>query len=174
MTIHRDLTELWKKRRELFKQWWSDLNYQAYELRDLIEKLLEAPKEMWETHDKPGQMRYVELIDLSFEKKPVAVQFSESALTDNGEFYFGLSFTFDDGVKTYPKSLYHVPVAIRFYRKQLEFCIWDTENMQNKSKWFSSRDEFTTEIVETITRYFKMDPFDGIQGKSTIGFINYE
>jgi hypothetical protein len=174
MTTYRDLTKLWKNNKELFEQWDRALFREAYELRNLMEKLLEAPKETWALHDKPGQARYVEVIDLALDRKPLSGRFSKSAYTDDGELYFGLSFTFDNGIETYPKSIYHVAVAIRFFRKQLELCLWDTETMQPKSKWFSNRDEFGTEIIETITRYFKMDPFEGIQGKSTIGFIKSE
>lgn len=166
------LSGLWKHQGERFDEWRIALVREAHALRNLVASKIGGP-ERWESHDRREQRRYVEVIDLSVAEKPVAAAFSKNAITDDGELYFGLSFTFDRGVNAYPKTLYHIAIAVRFNNNQPQFSFWDTQLKcsEPQGSWLSDKEALTEQIVERLTRYLSFDPFSGVERLSSIGFV---
>lgn len=168
---YESLAEMWKGQRERFDEWRHSLTREAHALRNAVASKLGGP-ERWESHDGKEQRRYVEIIDLSVATKPVGAAFAQDAITDEGELYFGIQVTFDHGVNTYPKTLYHIPAAIRFHSGQAQFSFWDTQSHHAEgSSWLSDRDAIASQVVERLVRHLSFDPFAGASQRPSIGFV---
>ena len=169
---YAELTELWKKQREKYKNWQIGLMQNAEKLRIKMEEYLQPPAEKWKEDDKPITHNYIALVDLSKEDRPISGNISRESITNEGELLFGLGITFDHGVNTYPKQLLHIPVAIRFFENNPEYSFFDTETggIEKPIHWEKNIDQFCETMVSRIVAYLNFDPFNGPKGKSSIGF----
>lgn len=166
------LTEMWKRQRENYREWQFALNRAAHTFRNTVASKVGGP-ESWESYDKRQQRRYIEIVDLSSDNKPVTSLFPDAAITNDGELCFGLSFTFDHGLNTYPKALYHVALAVRFSNSQPQFSFWDTKSNRPEEggSWSSDADSFADGIIERLISYFSFNPFEGSAQRPAIGFV---
>ena len=110
---HTKLTDLWKKQRDQFQLWHNALVRLAGKLRNEVQSQLSPNPDTWAEHDTGRVHRYVEVRDISPTPQPFGQGLSQASITENGELMFGLVITFDHGANTYPKEMFHVPVAVR-------------------------------------------------------------
>lgn len=169
---YQTLSDKWKAQLKQFDDWRIALAREAYGLRNDIAAALGAP-EKWVSHKTSEERRYVEVIDLSTKDKEPAGTFSHNAIKDDGELIFGISFTFDHALNSYPKSLYHIAMAVRYRDTVPEFCHWDTRENCPISGMVWQRDKamVVSEILSMLETYLSYDPFQGIPSKARIGFI---
>ena len=167
---HDEIISLWKKQRDQYQAWQIALRKTAELLRKTIEELLQPPAETWLDTQKNKNYRYIDLVDISKKDKPRGIPLSSESITPTGELVFGLGITLDHGVTTYPKSLFHIPVAIRFINKQPEYSLFNTDTWASE-KWEKDLDKFCQTILSEIVQYLSFDPFDGQKKTTSIGFI---
>lgn len=169
---YQELSDLWKAQRKQLDDWRVALAREAHGLRNDVATALGGP-DKWVSHNTREERRYVEVIELSNEEKRPAGAFSGDAITDDGELVFGMSFTFDHAPNSYPKSLYYIAMAVRYRAAVPEFCQWDTrENSPTSGTvWKREKAVVVTELLANFERNFSFDPFQGIPGRSRIGFV---
>jgi len=171
-TTYEDLAKLWKNQEECFSKWRMALTREVHQLRNEVVSKISSP-DSWETHEEKETRHYIEILDLKNPDKPVPTKYISDTTTDNGELYFGLGFTFDNGVNTYPKASYHVALAIRFINNKPEFSFWDVQMKEIKggSNWISDRQIFIDKVIQLMKNSFSFDPFDGPDRRLAIGFV---
>jgi len=171
-TSYTSLVELWKQQEERFIQWRVSLKREAEAIRNTV-ALKIGNSDSWESHDGKERRRYVEILDLSAPENPAVGPLTSEAISDGGELYFGLSFTLDHGAKTYPKSQYHVAIAVRFANSQPQYAFWDTKmsKIEKDDMWLSDKEKFADEIIRRLENYFSFDPFVGSMQRASIGFV---
>jgi hypothetical protein len=171
LMTHSEITNLWKKQRELYQLWEENLKNCAGNLRSKVEELLQPSVKHWTEFNSSASHLYVDLVDVTNDEKSQAPDFCKESFTDIGEFVFGVSVTFDYGVNTHPKFRYHVPLAVRYVEREPQYALFDIES-GSPSDWEKSLDKFSLSIVERLADYFSLDPFNGPSKQSSIGFMS--
>lgn len=176
------LIGLWKKQSELVERWKKDLLENAEKLREHVEKALGAPTEKWEDPETHKKYRYVEVADMFVKeasKEEVSGEeasdeegqgLSGKSMTANMELVFGISITLEKGLSSDHRSIYNLPVAIRFTDNELEYSLFDPEKVEF-IEWESDLDKFTELIFEKIEEYFRFNPYIGPRDDLEIGFL---
>lgn len=169
-TTYQALSDKWKAQEKQFEEWRVGLVREAHGLRNDVAAALGAP-EKWLSPRTREERRYVEIIDLSTDDKGPASAFSRDAITDDGELVFGISFTFDQALNSYPKSLRHIAMATRYKNGIPEFCFWDTRENRSGTAWQRDKAVVVAEMLANLEKHLSFDPFQGIPGKTGMGFI---
>lgn len=169
---HTELTDLWKNQTNQFQLWQNSLDQQAAILRDEVSGILKPIPEEWTDPKNGHKLHYIELYDISDKPRPVFDEgFSSQSLTDEGELIFGIAITFDHGLDTFPKTIRHMPVAVRFKNKVPQFSFINMQTKNPESEWDPDINNFAEALVNKIANYLKYDPFEGPRTRSSIGFL---
>lgn len=169
---HQQLRELWIKRRDKYRSWEKDIVAGAYELRSKIAEKLVAP-ENWTDPKTNETHRYIELIILDTKLKPKTDNELTELISNLGELPFGISVALDYKESSFPKTLLHAPVSIRYLNNEMQYAWWDTENemVEAQSNWSGEIDKFVAEILRKIEENLSHSPYSGFDTKTKIGFI---
>lgn len=184
------LIDLWKKQSDLFEAWKKDLLANAEKLREHVEKALGAPTEKWEDPATQKKYRYVEIADMFVEKAPAKEAaageasneeapdeaaedsggLSGRSMTANMELVFGLSITLAKGPENEHRSIFNLPVGIRYIANELEYALFDPEKVEF-IEWEDNIDQFTALIFEKVEEFFSFNPYVGPRDDLEIGFL---
>jgi hypothetical protein len=164
------VTRLWKEQNTLFETWEKDLVKKADELRAHLERVLAPPAESWEDPEPGKKGRYIDIVDILEAQTQSAEGLSNKSLTDNYELIVGLSITLENGSDSHPKSIYKLPVALRYIDEELEYTIFDIEK-EEFLEWENDIDHFTEAIFDQLENYFSFNPYVGPRDDLKIGFL---
>jgi len=169
---YRELNDLWKTFEERNRQWVHSLVTQAFSLQKTVFDRLEPHSEFWEDSQSKEKFRYVDLLDISGKSKPFNPGVAHESITEAGELFFGVSVTFEQGEKVWPKRKLNVPVAVRFKEGKAEFVFFDEQEktVESNSRWISDIEQFAQDLIDKTENYLNYDPYQGPQKRSAIGF----
>jgi hypothetical protein len=167
-----ELNDLWKRQTDQFLLWQNSLYQQAALLRNEVSGILQPTPEEWTDPKSGNKINYVELYNISDKPRRVFDEgFSSESLTDEGELIFGIAITFDQGLDTFPKTIRHIPVAVRFKNKVPQFSFINMQTKKPESEWDPDINIFADALVTKIASFLKFNPFEGPRSQSSIGFL---
>lgn len=167
-----ELNDLWKRQTDQFLLWQNSLYQQAAILHNEVSGILQPTPEEWTDPKSGHKLKYVELYDISDTPRRVFDEgFSSESLTDEGELIFAIAITFDHGLDAFPKTIRHIPVAVRFKNKAPQFSFINMQTKKPESEWDPDIKNFTEALINKIASYLKFDPFEGPRSRSSIGFL---
>jgi hypothetical protein len=166
--------KLWLEQTELYIKCTDDLIRGAYTLRSRLAELIKAP-EKWIDPVNSKEHRYIEIISLKTKASPDNTQDLSESINEKGVLPVGLSIALDHNINSYPKTLFHMPVALRYADKELQFSLWNPEldEPEGKLNWTSDLDSFLSELLSQIEKYFTHDPYSGFEKKPQFGFTKH-
>jgi hypothetical protein len=169
---YAQIIEMWRTQHRRFDERDELLQDHAKSLRDAVELFMDPPKEEWEI--RPGQLRrYVEILDLSTDPMTFRQKLAESAITDEGELYFAISFTLKHPQKPMAKILPHIAVVVRLRDGLPEYNFWDvTGHVPGKGGWVQDHEQFAQDVIARLSKRFASNPLKGPLEKLSIGFTS--
>jgi hypothetical protein len=168
---YEHLRQLCLNQIELYIKCQDDLIKGAYTLRNRIAELIKAPEE-WTDCLTSEKHRYIEIISLKTKTNPDNPQDLCESINEKGILPVGLSIAMNHNINSYPKTLFHMPVAIRYMDNKLQFSLWNPEldEPEGKLNWTSDLDGFLFELLSQIEKYFSHDPYSGFDKQPQFGF----
>ena len=169
---YSQIIDMWRTQEKRFIERDERLQEHAESLRDAVEFFMEPPKEEWEV--KPGQLRrHVEILDLSTDPITFRQKLSESAITDEGELYFAISFTLRHPQQPMAMILPHIAVVVRLRAGLPEYNFWDaTGRVPGKGGWVQDHEQFAQDVINRLSKQFANNPLKGPPEKISIGFTS--
>ena len=168
-----ELNDLWKSQRKEIERWQESLVREAVKLYKSVSARLQPDPETWPDFGTGEQRKYVDLLDISEKPQQLRGGFTHKSFTDEGELFFAIQVTFDQGLRTYPKTQLHVPIAVRYKAGTPQFSFFDTQSktVEPQAQWNADIGVFTEAVISRIEKYLRFDPFHGPRSPSSIGFL---
>jgi len=172
ISIFDDLRKLHQERNKRVTEWRQDMLKAAEELKEKVAVRIGAPS-TWRNLKTGEDHPYVEVISLRKKQRPVNLLDLFEELSDQGELPFGISIALDISENSYPKTLFNLPVAVRFSKGIMQLNLWNTDDqcVRDDASWSADSDEFTESLVTELEKFFEYDPYQGGSESTSIGFI---
>lgn len=139
-------------------------------LRDLIENLLDAPKDVWQYPDEPSRRTietFVQVEDDTLKKPNQDNIYDAMDQEDTVMFSIAIGFPEQDGDR--PVTFQSTPVAINYSESKPYFALVAPDTME-PDKWIEDINQFAQAVIQFYFSEYAYNPFDDNTKNKKIGF----